>query len=225
VLVVGPLLFSFSSRSLSQRECLEEQRGNKKNVPPKKYSNFLLLFIIVYFDSVTVALVSKSNKQQISASNANSGGSTGTDPPTDPSPPQDEERYEEVIDYLVNIGVATRTTLEEDPESPQYKAANWIANVDGFQIPLPSGVGVDAAVELPMHTRFAERYALAVFYYALGGESWRYGMRFLQPRDHCEWYQDFVTTAGTVLRLGVSECQALGSGFEDKFVHGLSLRT
>lgn len=135
-------------------------------------------------------------------------------------------RYEQVIQYLVDVGVATRTTLEQDRASPQYKAANWIANVDGYQIPLPSGFGVDTADELPVHTRFTERYALAVFYYATGGDfSWKYSMRFMEPIDHCDWYQDFITTSGSILRLGVSECKTLGSGFEDELVHGLNLRT
>jgi hypothetical protein len=175
----------------------------------------------------------KSEEQQASASNpsgssGSSGGNTGTRPPTDPRPPQneaEETRYDLVIDYLEAVGVSTRNTLTQDTTSPQYKAANWIANVDEFQIPLPSGVGVDTSDELPIHTRFSERYALAVFYYATGGDSWKYSMRFMEPIDHCEWYQDFITTSGSILRLGVSECKSLGSGFEEQLVHGLELRT
>lgn len=178
----------------------------------------------------------KSEEQQPSTANSSTGGSTGssstggsgsgaatgTRPPTN----ADKTRHEQVIQYLVDVGVATRATLESNPNSPQYKAANWIANVDEYQIPLPSGVGVDAADELPVHTRFTERYALAVLYYATGGDSsWKYSMRFMEPSDHCEWYQDFITTSGSILRLGVSECKTLGTGFEDELVHGLELRT
>jgi hypothetical protein len=220
VLVVGPFSFSFSSQSSSQRECLREPV--RKNYETEKFTNGLCYRS---FDSVTVPLVSKSEEQQASASNS---GNTGAGASTDPRPPQneaEETRYKEVLDYLVNVGVSTRTTLEEDQESPQYKAANWIAHVDEYQIPLPSGVGVDAADELPLHTRFTERYALAVIYFALGGDSWKYKMQFMEPKDHCEWYQDFVTTTGNILRLGVSECKALGSGLEDKFVHGIDMST
>jgi hypothetical protein len=199
------------------------ENGRNENVRQTKTHLFACVHVL-NFDSITVPLVSKSEERQASASNANDGGSSGSRPSTDPRPPQnqaEETRYQQVIDYLVHVGVTSRAILEGDFESPQYKAANWIANVDEYQIPLPTELGVDT----PLHTRFTERYALAAIYYALGGDAWRFSMKFMEPTDHCEWYQDFVTRTGNVLRLGVSECKALGSGLEDKLVRGVQLRT
>ncbi|KAL3918192.1 MAG: hypothetical protein SGILL_004356 [Bacillariaceae sp.] len=102
-------------------------------------------------------------------------------------------------------------------------AANWIANVDTYQIPLPDGIDTDAPEDIIPHTRFTERYTLAVLYYATAGENWKYQMQFLEPVDHCEWYQDFITTSGNIVRLGVAECKTLGAGFEDELVHKLDM--
>lgn len=172
----------------------------------------------------------KSDREQnASSANSSTSGSTGGSSPsgssqTGSSGGSQGSRYQRTINYLVAVALSSRETLEQDTLSPQYRAANWIANEDQFQLPLPdglSGVADELADEVPIYTRFTERYALAVLYYATGGESWKYSMKFMEPIDHCEWYQDFITTSGSILRLGVSECKA----FEDELVHGLELRT
>ncbi|KAL3908391.1 MAG: hypothetical protein SGILL_008500 [Bacillariaceae sp.] len=199
------------------------------------------------FCSITVPLVMRQEEQEASGSSSsqsssngggsssNNGGSSsggsqaggsGTRPPTTPRPPEtpaEQTRYQKTISYLVEAGVSSLAALEQDTNSPQYKAANWIANVDTYQIPLPDGIDTDTADEMIPHTRFTERYTLAVFYYATGGDDWKYGMRFMEPIDHCEWYQDFITTSGNIVRLGVSECKSLGAGFEDELVHKLDM--
>ena len=208
-------------------------------------------FFVLY--SITVPLVLKQEEQEANGSSSsqsssnggssNNGGSSGsggssqaggsgTRPPTTPRPPENEAektRYEKTISYLVETGVSSLASLEQDTTSPQYKAANWIANVDAYQIPLPDGIDSETADELAggmsPHTRFTERYTLAVFYYATGGDNWKYGMRFMEPIDHCEWFQDFITTSGNIVRLGVSECKSIGAGFEDDLVHKLDMRT
>ncbi|KAG7350876.1 RHS repeat-associated core domain containing protein [Nitzschia inconspicua] len=207
---------------------LQREKGYRAGL----YTFLILLLLTIIITGVTVPLVLRSDEQRSSSVNANassngsgSGGNSGVPgpAPTGPSPPDGGTRYQQAIDYLVAIGVSTRTILEQDTGSPQYKAAFWIAYVDEYQIQIPSSVGGGSDNELPIHTRFTERYALAVFYYSTGGESWKYSMRFLQPIDHCEWYQDFITTSGQILRLGVSECKDVGIGFEEKLVHSLEM--
>ena len=206
----------------------------------------LIKFPSFFTTSITVPLVLKQEEQEAngstssqsssngSGSSSNNGGGSsqaggsGTRPPTTPRPPEtpaEKTRYEKTITYLVEAGVSSLASLEQDTDSPQYKAANWIANVDTYQIPLPDGIDNDTADQFVPHTRFTERYTLAVFYYATGGDNWKYGMRFMEPIDHCEWYQDFITTSGNIVRLGVSECKTLGAGFEDELVHKLDMRT
>ena len=71
------------------------------------------------------------------------------------------------------------TTLTET-SSPQYKAAEWMANVD-------------SALDLSTveSDRFLQRYALVVLYFSTGGEeSWINQALFLTPDMHeCGWFK------------------------------------
>jgi hypothetical protein len=109
-------------------------------------------------------------------------------------------RITEVVDYLVSLEISTETYLTT-PGTPQYEAAMWIADDDAYYMPIPAGK--------TRHTRFVERYALAVLYYATNGPFWRYKMNFLEPVDVCSWFTNFITTSGTYLRLGVNACGAI----------------
>ncbi|CAB9518982.1 serine threonine-protein kinase BRI1-like [Seminavis robusta] len=58
--------------------------------------------------------------------------------------------------------------------SPQYWASKWIADEDIFHLPVD-----DEA--------FVERYALAVFYFAMNGPKWPLHLGFLAARKVCDW--------------------------------------
>ena len=71
-----------------------------------------------------------------------------------------------------------------NPESPQYRALNWISNSDGYTI---NNVGL--SVE-----RIVQRYSLATLYYATGGDpedaeknQWKENYNFLSNRSECSW--------------------------------------
>lgn len=128
-------------------------------------------------------------------------------------------RSQRTVDYLVAVGVSARTELETTG-TPQNRAANWIADEDEYQMDIPLD---ENAGTLTPHTRFTERYALAVLYFETIGASWKYQLRFLEPIDHCDWYQDFVTSSGNIVRQGVAECKTLGEGFTEELVHRLEL--
>ena len=73
-----------------------------------------------------------------------------------------------------------------DPESPQYRALNWISNFDSYIINKTSE-------ELPAQ-RIAQRYSLATLYYATGGDledeeknQWNKNYNFLSNRSECLW--------------------------------------
>lgn len=140
--------------------------------------------------------------------------------PTDPIPDGGSlSRFEQAVDYLVAVGVSARSALET-AGTAQNKAVTWIANDDAMQMEIPSLAESTSGIE--PHTRFTERYALAVFYYETNGPTlWKYQLNFLDPIDHCFWYQDFVTTTGSIVRQGIAECKTLGEGFTEEFVFRL----
>ena len=78
------------------------------------------------------------------------------------------------------------------------------------------------------HSRFIERWTLAVFYYSTSGPIWRYNLKFMEPIDHCDWYETFIDTTGSIVRMGVTLCERLGTGFgeqqnEDQMVSRIEL--
>mmetsp|Transcript_14210 Transcript_14210/g.21908 ORF Transcript_14210/g.21908 Transcript_14210/m.21908 type:complete len:620 (-) Transcript_14210:116-1975(-) len=83
-------------------------------------------------------------------------------------------RLKQVVDFLSDYSHEDNLS---SPESPQFKAAQWMAFEDSKKgLPLQEG------------GRFLQRYALMVLYYATGGERWLYDLYFGNPnRDECHW--------------------------------------
>lgn len=94
-------------------------------------------------------------------------------------------REREVVNFLSD-NFADRTALEEN-DSPQKKAAQWIADEDYLDMPIPTDSNYENAY------KFVQRYALAVLYFALGGENqWIFDYQFLSNRDECEWNYQLI---------------------------------
>jgi hypothetical protein len=118
------------------------------------------------------------------------------------NPMRKKSRRTEVVDYLLTLEISTEAHMNK-PGTPQYDAATWIADHDAYNMPIPEGNN--------KHSRFVERYVMAVFYYATGGPNWTYKMNFLNSTDICDWNQDFNTSSGSYLRLGVNACLEAGA--------------
>lgn len=106
-------------------------------------------------------------------------------------------RRDQAIQHLVDLGISSEGDLST-PGTPQSRAVNWLAAEDSYAIDIPTIMN--------KHTRFVERYVLAVFYYSTNGQFWANDVRFLQPIDHCQWYADFITLAGDIVRYGITGC-------------------
>jgi hypothetical protein len=93
------------------------------------------------------------------------------------------------------------TTLD-DTTSPQYRAAQWMAEEDQLII--------NPSDDL---SQFAQRYAMVVFYYATGGDtSWTRKANFLSPTlDTCSWQEDNPSSISTLGIYGV-QCTNIGEG-------------
>jgi len=69
--------------------------------------------------------------------------------------------------------------LFKDPSTPQYKAFNWLANVDDYR----AQDSVDSIADYEL----IDRYALAVLYYAGLGLTWSNQLNFMKPISVCQW--------------------------------------
>ena len=107
-------------------------------------------------------------------------------PTPSPTLPPTTTKFLEMQDLLLSQNLSSSAWL--DPESPQYRALNWISNSDNYTI---------NNVEIPVE-RIVQRYSLATFYYATGGDSedvqknqWKKNYNFLSNKSECLWNEDY----------------------------------
>jgi len=124
----------------------------------------------------------------LTGGNSNNSESSKTSPPP-------VSRREAVLNYLDQNGITSMKDLIT-PGQPQYLAANWMADVDPLQY--------DTSDD-----RFVQRYALATFYFAMGGNNWTHTRNFLTAQDECAWAHDEHIDAwvGQAFDMGVT-CNA-----------------
>lgn len=95
-------------------------------------------------------------------------------------------REKAVVNFLSD-NFADRTALTEN-DSPQKRAAQWIADEDEMNMDIPASSNYEDAY------KFVQRYALAVLYFAWGGEDkWIFNYQFLSSKDECEWNYKYQT--------------------------------
>lgn len=117
---------------------------------------------------------------------------------------EQRERLAAVANFLIDEGISFEEAVTT-VGSPQNRAASFMAIDDEAMMDIPKSRGMSDAF------RFIERYALAVYYYALGGDTWDFKMNFLTPDDTCLWYQTLRTTQGQRNNFGV-QCNPNGEG-------------
>ena len=103
------------------------------------------------------------------------------------SPYATESRMEATVSFLSNFVSQEELT---DPNSPQFKAARWMADDDVRQVPLLQG-------------QFLQRFALVVFWYATEGHQWRHGINFLSADHECDWHMTFQRKDKSTFEMGV----------------------
>ena len=139
---------------------------------------------------------------------------------------EQRRRYQEFYFALVTAEqVSSPTDMVRTPfstasttrDTPQQKALNWIAFEDDLQL---------KADEDPVE-RIAQRYALAVLYYATNGESWLRDTGWLTGREHeCTWYglecenRQIVESANNQATVTVTEAMVTEMNLEDNNLDG-----
>lgn len=104
---------------------------------------------------------------------------------------QTKSREAHVMTFISNHEISKLEDLTK-PGTPQNKAARWIADSDGLHVKISTG------------RSFLDRYALAVLFYALGGDgTWPSDLNFLSREHVCHW----TKTTSNELTAGVSGCK------------------
>jgi hypothetical protein len=97
-------------------------------------------------------------------------------PPDEPTEPPDPlGAFRSVLGSVSEEGL-------DDPNSPQFKALNWIANEDPANTTV--GINTDETIK--------QRYVAALLYFALGGENWINKYNFLTGLPICSWNQELL---------------------------------
>jgi Leucine-rich repeat (LRR) protein len=146
-----------------------------------------VVLILAAVGGILGAVLGRKDTDDVLAATAPTDVPT-TDPPTPlPTSPR--------FDQIASLVEGYFGTVLEDPLSPQYRAAEWLADVDTTFDP------TDEA-------RFRQRYSIVVFYYATGGATWASQTNFLLPGVHeCNWTEPApVGSPLSFENLGVAVC-------------------
>ena len=155
----------------------------------------IVAVIIILSVSIGVSVGEKKSSSGYSPTDPY-GGDFGeyTNAPTNPPTHMFDSQTLQVVDFVTNKGWSDAAEARKQ-SSPQFRAANWIADYD------PLNLDVDDTLD------FRQRYALAVFYYALDGDNWMYGdkLSWLSANNVCDWRTQFVVgeEVGSWIQIGV----------------------
>jgi hypothetical protein len=170
-----------------------EQAQEQTRVKAEKYvfsrRNLIIILLIVVLVGVAAA---------VAISLAGDGG--GNNDESTPAPSTDEDRVDDerlaLIRDIVEDYVSTEGSLY-DKSSPQYAAILWVAT-DSF-----SASALDSVSEVSSaFQKLVTRYALAVFYYSLDGDSWFSSSGWLDLElDECNWEYVVCGDEGTIVSI------------------------
>lgn len=116
---------------------------------------------------------------------------TDNEPAASPTLPPFTGRQEEIISFLLENEFSSFDSVRT-LGSPQYRAVEFLANEDELFLEIPDP---DASYEESYV--FLERYAVSVFYFALGVTN------LVTPGDTCGWYRQFHNVGGHSTNIGV----------------------
>ena len=143
----------------------------------------LLVAIVVIPTSIVLGNKSSSNSSNVStAGNSDSNNNGGNTPSNEDSP-----YFQAITQYFMQEGVTSEETFASN-DSPQRRAANWLAETDTHYddayIPATNITEEEGYV-------FLSRYVMTVNYFALGGGNWNRDLNFLSSDHVCLWnYHD-----------------------------------
>jgi Leucine-rich repeat (LRR) protein len=99
-------------------------------------------------------------------------------------------RVFDVAEFVIKEQWSARTDTQS-PGTPQWEAIEWIADFDRLKLPIDDSLA------------FKQRYVMAVLYFALGGENWKYKLDFLEREKVCDWYKVWPAEDNPGMSVGV----------------------
>lgn len=180
----------------------DETGGEAKRRMPWAIGGIVMIVLIAL--GVSLGIVIPRRSASASAGTAMPTFSPSVAPTAAPSPVPTTSSFAVVAQAVK----AAFGTILDDNTLPQYRAAEWMAQEDQL-------------ITSPFDdlTRFSQRYALVVFYYATGGDtSWTHQANFLSPNlDICRWQEDAPEGAETNLGILGVQCLSQGEVFGIEF--------
>lgn len=153
--------------------------------PNKRKRNLFILGVVLVALAVIIGL-------SVGLSQSNKSGSTSNQASL-----KQASRAGRVAQFVISEGLSDSTAINSTG-TPQNLAVSFMAIGDEAQLDIP------LKKTDPDAFKFIQRYALAVFYYALGGESWDYnGLNLMSKDDTCRWYETLFTSSGYAEDYGV----------------------
>ena len=169
----------------------EEQFEQKRR---KKYLCYGAIVLVIVAVSIVVPVVllvgGEPTVVELPPSVAPSGA-----PSEMPSAAPTSSTFSLLLEYFETLPI-TPAGLFEDRSAPQYQAALWLADEDTFL----SEKGLQ-----PGDPKMLQRYAIATFYYATGGDNWKLcgsnspscgDTPWLDSSDECTWFSIDCGDAG-----------------------------
>jgi Leucine-rich repeat (LRR) protein len=171
----------------SQLPNVEELRSDAAHAggSSKRKRNFIILGVVLVLIAVIIGVsvgVTQSKQSGGTPSNASLG-------PADDWADIEAARIRAATNFVVINKLSDKTAVETTG-TPQNKAVDFMA------------IGDEAQFDIPLETtdpdafKFIQRYALAVFYYSLGGDDWAVGLNQMTKADTCQWYDTLETASG-----------------------------
>jgi Leucine-rich repeat (LRR) protein len=138
------------------------------------YAGFAIaLFALILIPTLVTVSNNKNN-------NNNNSLNSNADPPR-------VADFDSVKRYMIDQGVSSEDAFSSTG-TPQYRAATWLAQVDGANLPVPT-----SNIRAFDGYRYVARYVMAVNFYALNGENWPAPEIFMNDDDICFWHTNFMS--------------------------------
>jgi hypothetical protein len=150
---------------------------------------------------------STNNGSQPSSENTIDGGaganndtSQGTTVTTNPTGRR--STFEAVLSYMIDSGVSDSTAFESF-DTPQFRAATWLAEQDGANKAVPT-TGITSLSGY----KYMTRYVMAVFFFSTDGINWDESLDFMTEKSVCDWRASFTNDAGQTYFLKGIVCES-----------------